>query len=86
MHFSRTLILLLAGLGLVSPAHSPDAKTDPSLELTDYTLVIDLSNFEERADGIFDGALEKRPNSAACCVVATSVGMYHEAREQDQNH
>ena len=81
MHSSRTLILLLAGLGLVSPAPSPNPKIDPSPKLTDYSAIIDLAHFEESADGIFDGALEKRLNVDVCNAVATSVGMYFEELE-----
>lgn len=90
MHFSRTLVLVFAGLGLASPSPSrvsllrKDARIDPSLKLTDHTAHIDLANFEERADGLSERSLEKRVNIDICTASAARAGKYFAAPEQDQ--
>lgn len=90
MHYSRTLVLVFAGLGLASPSPSPvsllrpDARIDPSLKLTDHTAHIDLANFEERADGLSVRSLEKRRNVDICTASAARAGKYFAAPAQDQ--
>ena len=90
MHYSRTLVLALAGLGLASPSPSrvsllrKDARIDPSLKLTDHTAHIDLAKFEERADGLSERSLEKRLNVDICTANTARAGKYFAAPEQDQ--
>lgn len=90
MHFSRTLVLVFAGLGLASPSPShvsllrKDARIDPSLKQTHHTAQIDLANFEERADGLSERSLEKRLNVNICTVDVAHAGKYFAAPEQDQ--
>lgn len=90
MHYSRTLVLALAGLGLASPSPSrvsllrKDAIIDPSLKLTDHTAHIDLANFEERADGLSERSLEKRRVVDICIASAARGGKDFAAPEQDQ--
>ncbi|MCJ1271286.1 hypothetical protein MMC22_011186 [Lobaria immixta] len=81
MHFSRTLVLVFAGLGLASPSPSrvsllrKDARIDPLLKRTHHTAHIDLANFEERADGLSEQSLEKRLNVNICSVDAAHTGV-----------
>lgn len=81
MHFSRTLVLVFAGLGLASPSPShvsllrKDARIDPSLKQTHHTAQIDLANFEERADGLSERSLEKRLNVNICTVDVAHAGV-----------
>lgn len=90
MHYSRTLVLVFAGLGLASPSPSrvsllrPDARIDPSLKLTDHTAHIDLANFEERADGLSERSLEKRRVVDICIAGPAQAGKYFAAPAQDQ--
>ena len=90
MHYSRTLVLVFAGLGLASPSPSPvslltkDAIIDPSLKLTDHTVHIDPANFEERTDGLSERSLEKRRGLDICTTSPDHASEYFAAPEQDQ--
>ncbi|MCJ1465439.1 hypothetical protein MMC07_004057 [Pseudocyphellaria aurata] len=81
MHYSRTLILIFAGLGLASPSPSrglrsrPDARIDPSLKLPNYTAHNDLASFEERADELSERPLKKSLNLGPCTTNAGPAGV-----------